>query len=147
MEYIAPLGSVYQAGTLSGNPLAVAAGIATLEVLDEEGVYDKLESQSAALAIGLEKAAKKAGIPYKINRLASMMTGFFTDQPVNSYDDVLKTNKNRYNAFFHKMLNRSIYLAPSAFEAMFVSLAHSTDDIERTIDLAGKSFEELSHEV
>jgi glutamate-1-semialdehyde 2,1-aminomutase len=144
MEKIAPLGQVYQAGTLSGNPVAVAAGIATLEALADESVYENLEKLSRSLAVGLEKNAQKASIPYTINRIGSMMTGFFTDQPVTNYADVLKTDKKHYNSFFHKMLDRGVYLAPSAFEAMFVSLAHNEADIDRTLELAGKSFEELA---
>ncbi len=142
MRQLAPTGPVYQAGTLSGNPVAVAAGIATLEQLGKPGFYETLESRSAALAAGLSTAARDAHIPLTINRVGSMMTPFFTSGPVINYDDVLHSNKDRYNAFFHRMLNRGIYLAPSAFEALFVSFAHSDDDIRYTIDQARISFEE-----
>jgi glutamate-1-semialdehyde 2,1-aminomutase len=144
MEQLAPLGPVYQAGTLSGNPLAVSAGIATLESLAEAGVYDRLEELSAKLAEGLNAAARAAGVAYTMNRVGSMMTGFFSAEPVRNYADVEGADRQRYNAFFHKMLEGGVYLAPSAFEAMFVSLAHREEDIEDTIKQARKSFEEIS---
>jgi len=144
MELLAPVGPVYQAGTLSGNPLAVSAGIATLEALSEAGVYEKLDSLSAKLAEGLTWAAKKAGVALTLNRVGSMMTAFFTDQPVKCYDDVQKTNRSLYNRFFHLMLDRGVYLAPSAFEALFVSLALTEAEINFNIEQARNSFEQLS---
>jgi glutamate-1-semialdehyde 2,1-aminomutase len=147
MQHLAPVGPVYQAGTLSGNPIAVAAGIATLECLSEPGCYGKLESLASALAAGLQAEAKNAKIPLTINRVGSMMTPFFTSGPVANYDDVQKSNRSQYNSFFHRMLEGGIYLAPSAFEALFVSLAHSEGDIRQTIEQARISFEELSTRV
>jgi len=142
MQMLAPLGPVYQAGTLSGNPLATAAGVATLQRLDEPQVYAKLESLSAALEAGLKEAVKKAGVPLTINRVGSMLTPFFGHGPIRNYTDVQKTDKEAYNRFFHRMLDRGVYLPPSAFEAMFVSLAHTESDIEFTIGQARNSFEE-----
>jgi len=141
MEQLAPLGPVYQAGTLSGNPLAVAAGLATLEALATPTNYERLERLSAALEEGLAEAARETGVPVTINRVGSMMTVFFTDGPVRNYDDVQRCDAGRYAVFFHSMLERGVYLAPSAFEAMFVSLAHRDADIEFTVDQARKSFE------
>jgi glutamate-1-semialdehyde 2,1-aminomutase len=144
MELLAPVGPVYQAGTLSGNPLAVAAGIATLETLEAPEAYAKLEKHSEALATGMAQAAGKAKIPLTVNRVGSMMTFFFGLGPIVNYQDVQNTNKERYNRFFHSMLERGVYLPPSAFEACFVSLAHSDLDIEYTVKQAGNSFEELA---
>jgi glutamate-1-semialdehyde 2,1-aminomutase len=147
MQHLAPVGPVYQAGTLSGNPIAVAAGIATLERLAEPGCYEKLETLAATLADGLLIAAKNAGITLTVNRVGSMMTPFFSAGPIVNYDDVQKSDRNRYNKFFHRMLDRGVYLAPSAFEALFVSLAHTPDDIRHTLEQARISFEELSAQV
>ncbi|MFA5864214.1 MAG: glutamate-1-semialdehyde 2,1-aminomutase [Phycisphaerae bacterium] len=147
MELLAPLGPVYQAGTLSGNPLATAAGIATLAVLEYPQAYAKLESLACALADGLGKAAWKAKVPLSINRVGSMMTPFFGEGPIRNYQDVQNTNRQRYNRFFHLMLDRGIYLPPSAFEAMFVSLAHTPTEIEYTVEQARISFEQLVRDV
>ncbi len=144
MELLAPVGPVYQAGTLSGNPLAVAAGIATLETLENPEVYSKLEELSQALATGMAQAAGKAKISLTVNRVGSMMTFFFGPGPITNYQDVQNTDRDRYNRFFHSMLERGVYLPPSAFEACFVSLAHSDLDIEYTVKQAGNSFEELT---
>jgi len=143
MQMLAPIGPVYQAGTLSGNPLATAAGIETLETLGDRQVYAKLEEMSKMLAEGLVEGAKKAKCEVTVNRVGSMMTLFFGQGPVRNYDDVQKTQKALYNRFFHLMLERGIYLPPSAYEAMFVSLAHHQDDIEYTIEQARISFEQL----
>ena len=140
MDLLAPLGPVYQAGTLSGNPLATAAAIATLDILAKEGTYEKLESSSALLAQGLNDAARRAGVPVTINRVGSIMSCFFTDKPVRNFADVQATNIARFKKFFSQMLEQGIYLAPSAYEAMFVSLAHTREDIERTIQASEKSF-------
>jgi glutamate-1-semialdehyde 2,1-aminomutase len=143
MDILAPTGPVYQAGTLSGNPIATAAANATLDILSEEGCYQKLESSAAMLEAGLAEAAKDAGIAVTINRVGSIQSCFFTDQPVRTFDDVQSTDIQRFKQFFAGMLGRGIYLAPSAYEAMFVSLAHSTNDIERTIEAARASFREI----
>ena len=143
MEQISPAGKVYQAGTLSGNPLAMAGGLATLEVLQESGAYEALEWHSAMLTSGLAESAAKAGVPITINRVASMLTPFFTktaDQPVRNYADATSCDVAAYATFFHAMLDNGIYLAPSQFEAMFVSLSHTDELIEETIRAAEKAF-------
>lgn len=149
MDLLAPLGHVYQAGTLSGNPLATAAANATLEVLESGGTdkvrerYTQLESAAAGLETGLATAAADAGVPVTINRVGSLLSCFFTDKPVRNFDDVRATDIGAFKRFFSEMLDRGIYLAPSAYEAMFVSLAHTSQDIERTIEAARESFRRL----
>ena len=143
MDLLAPLGPVYQAGTLSGNPLATAAAITTLEILSGGGCYEKLEKTSAALAGGIKKAADEAGVAITINRVGSIMSVFFTDKPVFNYEQVKTTDSGRFKKFFSLMLAGGIYLAPSAFEAMFISLAHSEDDIQKTIAAARKAFKAI----
>jgi len=143
MDMLAPLGPVYQAGTLSGNPIATAAANATLDILTKGGCYEKLESSAATLEAGLADAAQNAGVPVTINRVGSIMSCFFTDKPVRNFTDVQSTDIERFKKFFAAMLDRGIYLAPSAYEAMFVSLAHSSEDIERTIEAARKSFTQI----
>ena len=140
MDLLAPVGPVYQAGTLSGNPLATVAAIATLDILEQGGTYEKLESSSATLAQGLADAASDAGIPVTINRVGSILSCFFTDKPVRNFDNVRATDLGAFKRFFAGMLQRGIYLAPSAYEAWFVSLAHTKADIERTIEAARESF-------
>jgi len=143
MEHIAPLGPVYQAGTLSGNPLAMAAGIATLRLLTESGVYTHLEKLSDRLSRGLADAAQAADVPYSANRVGSMLTGFFVDAPVTDYASAKRADTRRYAAFFQAMLDRGVYFAPSQFEAGFVSLAHTEADIDATIDAATAAFESV----
>ncbi len=143
MDLIAPCGPVYQAGTLSGNCLAVSAGIATLKQLQVRGVYKKLEEQSAALAKGIGDAAQKAGIPLMQTRVGSMLGAFFTSSPVVDWNTAKLSDTKRYGQFFHKMLEQGIYLAPSQFEAAFLSTAHSTRDIEKTIKAAYSAFKSL----
>ncbi|HET9014379.1 MAG TPA: glutamate-1-semialdehyde 2,1-aminomutase [Thermomicrobiaceae bacterium] len=132
MEQMAPVGPVYQAGTLAGNPLAMAAGIATLEVLREPGSYDRLERLGERLAAGLTRAAEQAGVPVTVNRVGSMLAGFFTDRPVTDYDTATRASTERYATYHRAMLERGVYLAPSQFEATFVSLAHTDADVDRT---------------
>jgi len=140
MDLLAPLGRVYQAGTLSGNPLATAAAIATLDILAEGRAYRELESSAANLEAGLAEAAAEAGIRLTINRVGSLLSGFFTERPVRNFDDVRSTDVPAFKRFFAEMLGRGIYLAPSAYEAMFVSLAHTKQDIDQTIEAARASF-------
>jgi glutamate-1-semialdehyde 2,1-aminomutase len=139
MNSLAPLGPVYQAGTLSGNPIATAAANATLEVLAKEGTYQKLDSLGGRLEKGLAAAAKEVGVAVTINRVGSLLSCFFTEGPVRDFADVKSSDIKRFKKFFAEMLERGIYLAPSAYEAMFVSLAHSQEDIEETIKAAGES--------
>ena len=143
MDLIAPSGPVYQAGTLSGNPLAVTAGLATLKQLRAKGVYQKLEELSAALAKGVGEAAKKAGIPITQTRVGSMLTSFFTAGPIVDWNSAKLSDTKRYGQFFHKMLDQGVYLAPSQFEAAFLSTAHTSADIEKTIRAAHAAFKSL----
>jgi glutamate-1-semialdehyde 2,1-aminomutase len=143
MDLIAPLGPVYQAGTLSGNPLAVSAGIETLKQLKARGVYKKLEEKSAALAKGIGDAAKKAGVPLTQTRVGSILGAFFTSGPVVDWNTAKLSDTKRYGQFFHAMLEQGVYLAPSQFEAAFLSTAHSTSDIEYTIKAAHSAFKSL----
>ena len=136
MGLVSPLGPVYQAGTLSGNPLAIAAGIACLKELARPGAYDALESRGAQLEQGLRDAARQAEAPLTVNRVGSMLTAFFTPGPVATWADVTTADTRAYARFFHGMLERGVYLPPSQFEAMFVSLAHAPKDIDRTSELA-----------
>jgi glutamate-1-semialdehyde 2,1-aminomutase len=144
MEHVAPLGGVYQAGTLSGNPLAVTAGLATLASLRTAGVYDHLERLGAMAEGGLREAARKAGVPITVNRVGSMLTGFFYEGPVTDWDSAAKADRKRYAAFFHAMLERGVYLAPSQFEAAFVSLAHSDADLEHAARAATEAMATLA---
>jgi glutamate-1-semialdehyde 2,1-aminomutase len=130
MERISPLGGVYQAGTLSGNPLAVAAGLTTLRALADPAVYARLERAGATLEAGLVDGARASGIPLTVNRVGSMLTAFFTDGPVTDYASAKRASTERYARFFHAMLARGVFLAASQFEAAFVSLAHSDADLE-----------------
>jgi glutamate-1-semialdehyde 2,1-aminomutase len=141
MSKIAPEGPVYQAGTLSGNPVAMAAGIATLKCLQEPGFYEALEARSATLAKGLKKAADKARVPVTTNRVGSMLGLFFTDQPVSNFAEAQKSDVALFARYYQEMLKRGIYLAPSQYEAAFVSRAHSEGDIKETIQAAGEVFE------
>ena len=144
MQQISPLGPVYQAGTLSGNPLAMAAGLATLRLLTEPGVYDHLERLSARLTAGLGNAALSAGVAYTTNRVGSMFTGFFCPEPVTDYASAKAADTRRYARFFHAMLEHGVYLAPSQFEAGFVSLAHTEADIDATLAAAAEAFGEVT---
>ncbi|HEV8617367.1 MAG TPA: glutamate-1-semialdehyde 2,1-aminomutase [Methylomirabilota bacterium] len=130
MEHVAPLGGVYQAGTLSGNPLAVAAGLAALAALADRRAYTRLEALGARLERGLRAAADKAGAAVTVNRVGSMLTAFFSGAPVSDYASARRSDTARYGRFFHAMLERGVYLAPSQFEAAFVSLAHTEGDID-----------------
>jgi glutamate-1-semialdehyde 2,1-aminomutase len=130
MSRVAPLGQVYQAGTLSGNPLAVAAGLATLRALEREGVYERLERLGAHLEAGIGEAARATGVPVTVNRVGSMLTAFFTEGPVVDYASAKRADTARYGRFFHAMLDRGVFLAASQFEAAFVSLAHSEQDLD-----------------
>lgn len=143
MEMIAPVGPVYQAGTLSGNPLAMSAGLATLRELAKPGVYQELTELTATLAQGLAEAAEIAGVPVQLNHFGSLLTCFFTTVPVVDYETALQADTHKYKVFFQAMLKEGIYLAPSQFEACFVSLAHSQEHIEKTISVAERAFREV----
>jgi glutamate-1-semialdehyde 2,1-aminomutase len=144
MQSMAPEGSVYQAGTLSGNPLAMAAGLATLKELRERNIYDELEEKSARLFSGLEEAAGSAGVKVVINRVGSMGSLFFADREVTDFATVKASDAQKFRRFYADMLAGGVYLAPSAFEAWFVSTAHDGKSIEKTIQSATKSFALLS---
>lgn len=140
MQHVAPVGPVYQAGTLSGNPLAMAAGIATLKELAKPGVYEAIEAKTKTLAAGVQAAADKAGVKVCINQSASLMTVFFTEETVNSYKASMASDTAKFKVFFQAMLNQGVYLPPSQFECWFVSLAHTDEDIANTIAAAEKAF-------
>ncbi|MDP9337703.1 MAG: glutamate-1-semialdehyde 2,1-aminomutase [Acidobacteriota bacterium] len=141
MNNVAPLGPVYQAGTLAGNPLAMSAGITTLKQLALPGFYQAIAKRAKRLADGLRDAAANAGVKVQVNAIGSLATLFFTPDPVRNYNDAKKSDTNRYGKFFRNMLEQGIFLAPSQFEAAFVSAAHTDADIERTIAAARASFQ------
>jgi glutamate-1-semialdehyde 2,1-aminomutase len=143
MDRLAPLGPVYQAGTLSGNPLAMAAGIAALQELQAGGAYEQLEALAEQLAAGLKDAAKAARIPVQWNSCGSMFCAYFTENPVHNLADALHSDRARFGRFFHGMLARGVYLAPSQFAAGFLSTAHTREDIERTITAAAAALQTL----
>ena len=144
MEQIAPLGPIYQAGTLSGNPVAMAAGLAQLAGVQKEGFYKSLFEKTTTLCTGLERVAKDAGIPFTTNHVGSMFGGFFVDDDfdldnkITNFQQVMSCNNKRFNQFFHGMLDAGIYLAPAAYEAGFMSAAHSDNDIQYTLEAAKK---------
>jgi glutamate-1-semialdehyde 2,1-aminomutase len=147
MEQVSPAGSVYQAGTLSGNPLAMAGGLATLEIMNEPEAYDTLEKKAAMLAEGLVAAAEDAGVPLALNRVGSMLTPFFVKtkgETVSNYTEATACDTAAYATFFHVILAEGVYLAPSQYEAMFVGLAHKKDLIQDTIKAAGKAFKAVA---
>ncbi|HEX8731906.1 MAG TPA: aminotransferase class III-fold pyridoxal phosphate-dependent enzyme, partial [Ktedonobacterales bacterium] len=139
LSLVSPAGPVYQAGTLSGNPLAMAAGAAQLEMLRESGVYERLEALTATLSAGIGAAARAAGVPVYQTRVGSMFTTFFTPTPVVDEATAKTSDTAAFAAFFRALLERGVYIAPSQFEAGFVSLAHSDADIARTIAAAGEA--------
>jgi len=143
MDRVAPAGPIYQAGTLSGNPMAMAAGHATLSLMTP-AAYDKLEVRSAALAEGLAGAAAKAGVPVQVNRVGSMLTVFFTSEPVFDAASARRCSTKRFGVFFHALLERGVYFPPSQFEAAFLSTAHSEQDVELTIRAAEGAFAEAA---
>lgn len=144
MEQLAPLGPVYQAGTLSGNPVAMAAGLKTLELIDQPGFYETLTAKTQKLTSGLKACAGQAGIALSTNSVGGMFGLFFTDQPqVTRFAQVMQCDQNLFKRFFHAMLDEGVYLAPSAFEAGFVSIAHSDEDLDKTLDTAEAIFKRL----
>ena len=146
MNHVAPLGPVYQAGTLAGNPLAMAAGIATLKQLAAPGLYDRINQNAARLVAGLRKAVADTRIPAQINSFGSLSTIFFTADPVKNYTDAKRTDTKRYARFFREMLDRGIFLAPSQFEAAFVSAAHTQEDVDKTVCAALNSLRAMAAE-
>jgi len=141
MEQIAPLGPVYQAGTLSGNPLAVTAGIETLRLLRDPGLYERLEAKARQLCDGVQDAAERAGVPVYATRIGSMFCTFFSDHPVTDYASASTSDTARFRRYFHALLDAGVYVAPSQFEAGFISTVHTDDDIERTIEASHQAFQ------
>ena len=144
MQKLAPLGPVYQAGTLSGNPLAMAAGLALLRALDSEALYERLEQTTRTLLQGLQQAADAAGVPFTTTQVGSMFGLFFTQRAIRGYADVGACDLAAFNTFFHAMLERGVYLAPSAYEAGFVSAAHGEAEIAHTLQAARESFAQVA---
>jgi glutamate-1-semialdehyde 2,1-aminomutase len=143
MEMVAPLGPVYQAGTLAGNPLAMTAGIETITILKESSAYEELEKKSSLLEKGIIKAASKTRVDIQLPRVGSMFTIFFTKDVVTDYETATKADTKLYAKFFHHMLAQGVYLPPSQFEAAFVSLAHTDKDIQATVEATEKAFHSL----
>jgi glutamate-1-semialdehyde 2,1-aminomutase len=143
MDLLAPLGPVYQAGTLSGNPLAMAAGLAALRELNKPGTYEKLEKAGAELESGMREAAQMARIPVQFNRIGSMFCAYFAEKPVFNLADAMHSDRERFARYFHGMLQRGVYFAPSQFEAGFISLAHTEEHIRHTITCASEVFRTL----
>jgi glutamate-1-semialdehyde 2,1-aminomutase len=143
MAQVAPDGNIYQAGTLSGNPLAMAAGIATLNILKNKETYAKLEEKSEFFFSGLKEAAQRAGVEITINRVASMGSIFFTKSAVGDFKSAKETQASKYTSFYREMLAQRVYLAPSPFESMFISLAHNDEIIKKTIEFAFNAFKKL----
>jgi len=145
MDWVAPAGPVYQAGTLSGNPLAVAAGLKTLEILRRPGTYERLEKISSKLASGLAAAAAKAGLPLTLNRVGSMLTCFFTGLAVTDYASAKRSGTGKFARFFRSLLERGVYFPPSQFEAAFVSTAHSEADVASTVEAAARAIGQIGN--
>ena len=147
MEYVSPLGPVYQAGTLSGNPIAMASGLATLDIISAEGFYEPLFARTEALCQGIQAEANKAGIPFTTNYAGTMFGLFFTnEEKVQNYQQVMACDTDRFKRFFHSMLNQGVYLAPASYEAGFMSSAHTDDHIELTVEAAGKAMAKIAQE-
>jgi glutamate-1-semialdehyde 2,1-aminomutase len=145
MEHISPLGPVYQAGTLSGNPIAMTAGLKTLELISEPGFHDRVAAQTERLTTGLTALAQDAGVPFSTNRAGAMFGLFFTDtSPVTNYAEATTCNEAQFRSFFHAMLEQGVYMAPSAFEAGFVSGAHGDEEIDATLDAAAKALRSVA---
>src|SRR3984893_3506754 len=144
MDHVAPLGPVYQAGTLAGNPLAMRAGIAALKQLTKPGPYDEMVQLARRLVFGLRAELQDAGLPAQINAIGSLSTIFFTSEPVRNYADAKRSDTKRYARFFREMLDRGIFLAPSQFEATFISAAHTSADVDRTLAAAREAFRAIA---
>jgi glutamate-1-semialdehyde 2,1-aminomutase len=144
MERLAPSGDVYQAGTLSGNPLAMTAGLITLRILQREGIYEQLAQKSDILSRGVREIGEEGTLPFSCNQAGPMLTFFFTEGPVRDFSTAKKSDTSLFSRFFSGMLNRSIYIAPSQFEALFLSLAHTEDDIGRTLEACRAVLREIS---
>jgi len=144
MEHIAPLGPVYQAGTLSGNPVAMAAGLATMNIISRDGFYEPLFRHTTMICEGMQRAADAAGVPFTTNHAGSMFGGFFTDaEKVRNFADVMACDTQGFARFFHQMLEHGVYLAPASYEAGFMSSAHTDEDIEQTVEAAAQAFAAL----
>lgn len=143
MEQVAPLGPAYQAGTMAGNPASISAGIACLEVLSEPGVYERMEELTVRLTEGLQEGADRYGIPLTINRIRGSFSTHFCDHPVTNYEEAQDTDSEAFAAFFRHMLDQGICLAPSKYEAWFLTTAHTGEDIDRTIEAAHESFRRM----
>ena len=143
MNCLAPIGAVYQAGTLSGNPIAMAAGLTALRELRDHSLYDLLESSGQQLENGLKSAAAKAKQDVQFHRIGSMFCSYFTSQSVSNMDDAMSSDLDKFSRFFQGMLSRGVYLAPSQFEAGFISAAHTEADIQKTIDAATETMASL----
>lgn len=144
MDQVAPMGPMYQAGTMAGNPLSIAAGIACLEVLSQPGTYERLDEMGRTLANAIEELAKKYKITISLNRMGGAFAVYFTDQPVNNYEDAQQADGEQFALFFRLMLEEGVYLAPSKYEAWFLTTAHSDDDIQFTIRAVERSFKKMS---
>ena len=144
MQMLAPLGSVYQAGTLSGNPVAVAAGLKTLELVQAAGFYKELSLITTKLVEGMTRVAKEKGVKFCARSIGGMFGIYFSEVPPNSFDEIMNSDRERFNKFFHSMLEQGIYFGPSAFEAGFVSAAHTEKDIDHTIEASRRAFESLN---
>ena len=145
MEQVAPLGPAYQAGTMAGNPASMAAGIACLEILQQEGVYERLSQLGERLEKGLLEKAQEANIPITINRLHGALTVFFGEHQVTNYEEAKATDSEAFGRFFKLMLKQGINLAPSKYEAWFLTTEHTEEDIDQTIEAAGRAFKNMSN--
>ncbi|MBM4346909.1 MAG: aminotransferase class III-fold pyridoxal phosphate-dependent enzyme, partial [Deltaproteobacteria bacterium] len=143
MEKVAPLGGIYQAGTLSGNPMAMTAGLATLGILKTKKVYKDLEKKTAYLVENINESAEERGVPVTVNHATGLLTVFFTEGPVSDYATAKTSNTKRFAQFFIEMLEQGIYLPPSQFEAWFISMAHTQKDLDRTIEACDAAFKKV----
>jgi glutamate-1-semialdehyde 2,1-aminomutase len=144
MEVVAPVGPMYQAGTLSGNPLAVAAGLTTLRGLREPGLFASIEAKTARLIAGIDTAARDAGVPAYTTQVGTLGCLFFSPEPVTNWDEAARCDTDRFARYFHALLERGIYVAPSQYECLFVSSAHTDEDIERTVAAAGEALRDAA---